>query len=61
MPVAGVIEAEALAHAPSVSEQPVSRRDHGAELARRIGATGHAVFALSRGGRPKHLAPILRS
>jgi DNA-binding CsgD family transcriptional regulator len=32
----------------------------GTDIAREIGATGHAVFALTRGARGRHLACILR-
>lgn len=61
MPAAGVIEAEAQAHVPSASEQSVSRRDQGAALARRIGAAGYAVFALTRCARGRELVCVLRS
>lgn len=61
MPVASVIEADAQAHVISASTPPASRHNYGAELAQRIGATGHAVFALTRGARGGELVPILRS
>jgi DNA-binding CsgD family transcriptional regulator len=61
MPVASVIEADPTAHISSASTPPASRHDHGSELARRIGATGHAAFALTRGARGGELVPILRS
>jgi len=61
MPLAGVIDAEAQAHVPSATEQPASRHDHGATLARRIGAAGYAVFTLTRCARGGELICALRS
>jgi DNA-binding CsgD family transcriptional regulator len=61
MPVTSVIEADSQANVISTSKRPASRHHHGAEPARRIGATGHAVFALTRGAHGGKLTSILRS
>ena len=59
MPATDVIERQArIVPAP---ERSPSRRDHGAELAREIGATGHAVFTLTQGARGRQLACVLQS
>jgi DNA-binding CsgD family transcriptional regulator len=59
---ADVIETRSRLQAPSPAIHSASfLRDQGTELARRIDATGHVVFALTRGARGGELAPILHS
>ncbi|MDN5928767.1 MAG: helix-turn-helix transcriptional regulator [Hyphomicrobiales bacterium] len=61
MPVTGAIQVKARTQGISASERSDERDDYGAELARRIDATGHAAFALTRGARGGELVPIFRS
>jgi DNA-binding CsgD family transcriptional regulator len=57
-----VIETRSGLHTLSPVVQSTSfLHDHGTELARQVGATRHAVFALTRGARGGELATIVRS
>ena len=57
----GIIETDLQADVSPAVVRPNPLSDPGSALAREIGASSHAVFAIARGARGRELAPILRS